>query len=140
MWVNRRHLISTKSNVWFAKWCETLAVLWNIDYFQIIGSENFETMQFDHTLPPTIRDKRVNDPSSKKLFVLQMSQNSISVCVYFASFIIPSRMGKMWALCSACKADKTNFKDWTFFLLSDLIEEISPTPEALSVKFSNCMK
>ena len=31
VWVKRRHFISTKPNVWFSKWFQTLVVLWNID-------------------------------------------------------------------------------------------------------------
>ena len=41
-------------------------------------------------------------------------------------------MGRTWAFSSECKTDQSDFTDWMNFLLSNLMEEISPNPEALN--------
>ena len=43
-----------------------------------------------------------------------------------------SRGGKTWNLCFECKTDEADFIDWMSFLPTNLMEEISPNPEALS--------
>lgn len=46
--------------------------------------------------------------------------------------LFPFRGGKTRALNSECKADQDNFTDWMSFLPSNLVEEITPNPKALS--------
>ena len=55
------------------------------------------------------------------------------MCVFILrSFLFSSRGGRAWALISGFKTDRADFTDWMSFLPSNLAEEISSYPEALS--------
>ena len=56
------------------------------------------------------------------------------VFVYVRStfLIISLYKGRMRALSSECRGEGADFTNWMTFLPSDLVEEISPNPEALS--------
>ena len=49
--------------------------------------------------------------------------------------LFPFREDRTWALSSKFKINQANFKNWISFLQSNLMEEISPNPEALSAKY-----
>ena len=50
--------------------------------------------------------------------------------------LFPSKRGRTRVLSSECKTDQADFSDWMSFLQSNLMEEISPIPEALSINKS----
>ena len=54
-------------------------------------------------------------------------------------FLRPLSFHYKWAkvrdLSSACQTDQADFTDWMSFILSNLMEEINPNPEALSAKY-----
>ena len=43
-----------------------------------------------------------------------------------------SKTRRRCALTSDCKIDQVDFPDWIFFLTSNLMEEITPNPDALN--------
>ena len=63
-------------------------------------------------------------------FPRQRIKNSYCVCL-FKSFLFLSRWGGTRVLSSECKTDLADVTDRICVLLSTLIEEISPNPEAL---------
>ena len=48
--------------------------------------------------------------------------------------LFPYRGSKIWGLSCERKTDQADFTDWMSFLLSNLMEEISPNVEARSTK------
>ena len=49
------------------------------------------------------------------------------------SLLFPYKGARASTLSSECKIDQADFTDWITFLLSNLLEEICPNPEALSI-------
>ena len=57
----------------------------------------------------------------------------VCVCVFVLhTSLFPSRGGRMRALNSECKINQADFTDNMSFPSSNLMEEISPDPEALN--------
>ena len=52
----------------------------------------------------------------------------------FYPLLLPSRGGRTWALNSECKIDQAEFTGWMSFLLSNLLEEISPKYPFISME------
>ena len=58
----------------------------------------------------------------------------VYMCVFFLYLLLfPSRDARTSALSSECKIAQAHVTDWISFLPSNLMEEISPNPEALGV-------
>ena len=60
--------------------------------------------------------------------------------VVLRPILFPFREDRTWALSSKFKINQANFKNWISFLQSNLMEEISPNPEALSAKYLKTLK
>ena len=61
----------------------------------------------------------------------------LCVCVCNTPLLLPSRVGRTWALSSEYKTDLTVYTEWMSFLPYRLMKEINADPEALSVNAFN---
>ena len=61
----------------------------------------------------------------------------LCVCVCNTLLLLPSRVGRTWALSSEDKIDLAVFTEWMSFLPSRLMKEINADPEALSINAFN---
>ena len=52
------------------------------------------------------------------------------MCAHFATLLFTTRGGRTGVLNSECKIDESDFTDWKSYLPSNLMEKISPNPEA----------